>query len=101
MAKVTKVCRVCGCSYEACHTLKPSDGTFRWQDVACSPEHGNVYLEQILASRAQKAAVKEPAAEEAVVEEPATVENTEEVSEPEETVKVTKRRRSKKDDAAE
>lgn len=51
MAKVIKVCKVCGKEYEACRTLKPNDGAFRWQDVACCREHGSIYLEAILKSR--------------------------------------------------
>lgn len=52
MATATKVCKVCGNSYEYCHTIKRVDGVFRWQDVACCPEHGSVYLAKIEASRA-------------------------------------------------
>lgn len=51
MPKAIKICRVCGKEYEACHTNKSSNGTFRWQDVACSPECGAIYLAQIRASR--------------------------------------------------
>lgn len=66
MPKVMKKCRVCGKSYEACRTLDTRVGVFRWQDVACSPECGSVYLEQILTSR-NKAQVASP--EKEVVEE--------------------------------
>lgn len=51
MATVTKVCRVCGCTYKACHTLAPAGSSFRWQEVACSPECGEKYVANILASR--------------------------------------------------
>lgn len=53
MPKAIKTCRVCGKEYEACHTNKSSNGTFRWQDVACSPECGAIYLAQIRASRGE------------------------------------------------
>lgn len=52
MATAIKVCRVCGKEYEACHTLKRVAGVFRWQEVACSPECGSIYLAKIEASRA-------------------------------------------------
>ena len=52
MAIGTKICKVCGKEYEACHTLRPNmNSEFRWQDVACCPEHGQEYLRQIMASR--------------------------------------------------
>lgn len=50
MPKVMKVCRVCGDTYEACRTSKVTN-TFRWQDVACSPECGAEYLRKIKLSR--------------------------------------------------
>ena len=68
MAIGIKVCKVCGKEYEACHTLRPNmNNEFRWQDVACSPEHGAEYLRRILESRGMQKA--EPA--EATKEEPA------------------------------
>lgn len=54
MATAIKICRVCGKEYEACHTLKRVAGVFRWQEVACSPECGSIYLARIEASRAVK-----------------------------------------------
>lgn len=51
MQKATKICRVCGVEYKACHTQANLDSIFRWQDVACSPECGAIYLAQINASR--------------------------------------------------
>lgn len=51
MATATRKCKVCGCEYEYCHTSRRVEGVFRWQDVACSPQHGQIYLERILASR--------------------------------------------------
>lgn len=52
MATAIMKCRVCGKEYEACHTLKRVAGVFRWQEVACSPECGSIYLAKIEASRA-------------------------------------------------
>lgn len=52
MATAIMKCRVCGKEYEACHTLKRIAGVFRWQEVACSPECGSIYLAKIEASRA-------------------------------------------------
>lgn len=49
---VIKTCRVCGKEYEACHTLKKGN-TFRWQDVACCPEHGAQYLHDVLVARGE------------------------------------------------
>lgn len=52
MATATLKCRVCGKEYEACRNAKRVDGVFRWQDVACSVEHGATYLDLIRKSRA-------------------------------------------------
>lgn len=46
-----RACRVCGKEYEACNCRDKAVGVFRWQDVACSPVCGSIYLEQIIASR--------------------------------------------------
>lgn len=46
----TKRCKVCGREYEYCRTNR-RDGIFRWQDVACSPEHGATYFRWIAESR--------------------------------------------------
>lgn len=54
MATATLKCRVCGKEYEACRSAKRIDGVFRWQDVACSPEHGAIYLDLIRRSRAEQ-----------------------------------------------
>lgn len=51
MAKAMKFCRVCGNKYEACRTTNRNPKIFRWQDVACSPECGEIYLQRIEASR--------------------------------------------------
>lgn len=51
MATAIKKCRVCGKPYEACHTIRRVAGVFRWQEVACSPECGSIYLARIEESR--------------------------------------------------
>lgn len=51
MATVTKICRVCGKEYEACRSANRTSGVFRWQEVACSPECGAIYLQRINESR--------------------------------------------------
>lgn len=53
MPKSIKKCKVCGKEYEACRTFR-ADNVFRWQDVACSPEHGSQYFAEVLASRENK-----------------------------------------------
>ena len=51
MPKQTKVCRVCGKTYEACRSIKTGSSVFNWREVACSPECGSSYLKQVMASR--------------------------------------------------
>ena len=71
MARIMKTCRVCGKDYEACRTVSKAVGVFRWQDVACSPECGAVYLRRINESRGL---VEAPVASNAVAE-PTSVEH--------------------------
>jgi hypothetical protein len=56
MSTVLKKCKVCGAEYPYCKTIV-KDGVFRYQDVACCPEHGSIYLAQILESRGDASAV--------------------------------------------
>lgn len=51
MATGMKKCKICGKEYEACHTQGFVTGVFRWQDVACCPEHGAQYLAAVNAAR--------------------------------------------------
>ena len=67
MATAMKKCKVCGCEYEYCHTVRRVAGVFRWQDVACSPEHGSIYLARIEASRAGQIAANDA---DVIIEEP-------------------------------
>lgn len=53
MATALLKCRVCGNEYEGCRTAKKVDGVFRWNEVACTPECGAIYLERIRKSRAK------------------------------------------------
>lgn len=57
---ITKKCRVCGKEYAACKNAarNPYNNTFRWQEVACSPECGSEYFRLIMESRNQQAAPK-------------------------------------------
>jgi len=79
MAGAIKKCRVCGKDYEACRSAKRVDGIYRWKDVACSPECGQVYLARILESR-------KPAVEEKIVTA-STEEETIEISKPKQVKK--------------
>ena len=56
MPRVKRTCRVCGKTYEACATLYKGT-VFRWQDVACCPEHGAEYLKAIQESGASSEAI--------------------------------------------
>ena len=51
MSKAIKTCRVCGKKYEGCKTFAKLTDIFRWQEVACSPECGSVYLSRVMEAR--------------------------------------------------
>lgn len=51
MASAVRTCRVCGKQYEACRSANRTAGVFRWQEVACSPQCGSIYLQRINESR--------------------------------------------------
>ncbi len=53
MVSATRICKVCGKEYPYCATLRQVAGIFRWQDVACSPEHGSTYLARVRAARGE------------------------------------------------
>ncbi len=55
MARGTRICKICGKEYEYC-TTHNINKNFRWQDVACCPEHGAEYFKMIEESRAASAA---------------------------------------------
>lgn len=66
MPKQTKVCRVCGATYEACKSVRTGSKVFNWREVACSPDCGMKYLAAVESSRSVEPAV-EVVAEEPVV----------------------------------
>ena len=78
MASAVKKCRVCGKEYEACRSANRAAGVFRWQEVACSPECGSIYLQQINESRgivdARKKSKQKPVAVKPVDSEPQAAE---------------------------
>lgn len=50
-----------------CHTQRPNlNNEFRWQEVACSPACGQIYLQRILESRSAKVATQEVHSEDIV-----------------------------------
>lgn len=49
MPSGTRKCKICGCEYPYCKTI--TKNRFRYQDVACSPEHGAEYFRRIELSR--------------------------------------------------
>lgn len=84
----TRICKICGKEYPFCYTNR-RDNAFRWQDVACCPEHGTEYFNQIMASRqAAEAPVAIPLsesepAEPVEIDEPEDAEDEEEDEEEE------------------
>ena len=48
--KGTRVCKICGKEYPYCKTERRGD-IFRYQDVACCPEHGSQYFADVEAAR--------------------------------------------------
>lgn len=75
MATAIKKCRVCGKPYEACHTVRHVAGVFRWQEVACSPECGSIYLAKIEESRRVETIEANKAEDAKAVEDIAIVED--------------------------
>lgn len=55
MAAVKMICRVCGKEYTACRNVRKVPGVFRWQEMCCSPECGDIYLARVIASRTPEA----------------------------------------------
>ena len=49
MPSGTRKCKICGCEYPYCKTI--TQNRFRYQDVACSPEHATEYFRRIELSR--------------------------------------------------
>lgn len=67
MAAATKICKVCGKEYEYCRTNRTVAGVFRYQDVACSAEHGSIYLARVIESRKEKPFEEDVVSEDTVV----------------------------------
>lgn len=86
MAQGTRICKVCGKEYPYCKTERRID-LYRWQDVACGPEHAAIYFAEIAASRGE---VKSAEIEKSV-EEKAPAEDTKQVREPKRQAKATKK----------
>lgn len=51
MPKQTKVCRVCGKTYESCRSIKNGSGVFNWREMCCSPECGQTYFKRVQEAR--------------------------------------------------
>lgn len=47
-------CKVCGKPFTPCNKTSRELGMFNWREVACSPECGMAYLEQVTAGREQE-----------------------------------------------
>lgn len=89
MVSAIKVCRVCGKEYESCRSANRNAGVFRWQEVACSPECGAIYLDRInksrnivIAQKKSKHRKESPQSLAEVICEVVTDESTVEVAEP-------------------
>lgn len=83
-------CRVCGKPYKVCYSCESNkSGAYNWRRVACSPECGDIYLQQIIESRKpveeKKAQVEpEPKTEEAPIKKQSTRKKTKKVVEADE-----------------
>lgn len=53
MSKTYKFCKICGKEYEYCYTERK--GLYRWQEVACCPEHGAEYFRLVEEARTMDA----------------------------------------------
>ncbi len=51
MPKQTKVCRVCGKTYESCRSIKTGSSVFNWREMCCSPECGQIYFQRVQEAR--------------------------------------------------
>lgn len=60
MVKGTRICKICGKEYPYCKTERAA-GIFRYQDVACSVEHGTQYFAEVEAARNPVKAQADPA----------------------------------------
>lgn len=72
MAQATRICQVCGKEYPYCKTFRVIK--FRWQDVACCPEHGVEFFQRVLEERGQSTDALEKAYPGLVKKDPAPTE---------------------------
>ena len=77
MATSTQICKVCGKEYPYCRTARP-DGLYRWDNVACCPEHAAIYFAEVEAARSGASATTEATT---LAEEATPVEATQEEDE--------------------
>lgn len=79
MPKQTKVCRVCGKTYESCRSIKTGSSVFNWREMCCSPECGQIYFRRVEEARnpLPKTSVKKVRTQrkEAVIEAPVVSES--------------------------
>ena len=59
MIDSTRICKICGKEYPYCKTAI-NNNIFRWQDVACCPEHGSEYFARVEEARANTSVVEDP-----------------------------------------
>ena len=81
MAAVKMICRVCGKEYAACRNVQKLPGVFRWQEMCCSPECGDIYLARVIASRTPEPVKTTKRTKKAKVEEAPIAEPIEAVAE--------------------
>ena len=48
----TRICKICGKEYPYCKTERPAQ-LYRWQEVACCPQHAAQYFEAVAISRGE------------------------------------------------
>lgn len=66
---------MCGKTYKYCRTAFSSGNVFRWQDVACCPEHAAIYFARIEASRSANKTDVDVLEEEEYIEEDDDLDN--------------------------
>lgn len=95
-----RTCRVCGKEYPYCKT-NVSKTVFRWQNIACCPEHASIYFEN--ARRLREEREKEKDAQMVQSSEPAEGVANDKVAEAEDVApkKRSRRRKPKGEDEEE
>lgn len=54
MATSTRICKICGTEYEYSYYPRNNDDLYRYQDIACSPEHGAEYFAKVIVARGEE-----------------------------------------------